>query len=88
MQKIPIVKDELIGKHVTIAQCTDPTWQDVHGVVVDETYQTLVIETKKGKRRIAKQSATFIFHTDCGKLCSVHGSRIQYRPEDRIKKAR
>lgn len=86
MQTVPIVKDELIGKTITIIECTDPTWSKISGVIVDETQQTLVIESQGKQRRIAKRTATFMFDQDPS--TTVHGSRLQYRPEDRIKKAR
>ena len=87
MQRIPTEKDELIGKRVTVTKCTDPTFIGVSGSVIDETKNTLLIQTEKSIKRIAKQSATFEFE-DHGKKAIVEGSRLMYRPEDRIKKAR
>ena len=87
MQHSRVVKDELIGKTVTIKECTDPSWENVSGVIVDETKNTLVIETKGQRRRIAKAIATFVFDVE-GTLVPIKGSRLRYRPEDRIKKAR
>jgi len=87
MQQSHVVKDELIGKTVTIKECTDPTWENVSGVIVDETQHTLVIETKGQRRRIAKGIATFVIDVK-GTPVPIQGSRLQYRPEERIKKAR
>ena len=87
MHTIPLVKDELIGKTVTVTQCSDPTWNDTNGVIIDETKKTLVIETAGRRRRIAKNSATFVIHQNHEQV-PVHGSQLLFRPEDRIKKAR
>ena len=87
MQHTAIVKDELIGRPVTITTCTDPTWANITGVIVDETKNTFLIETKHGCKRVAKHAATFTFDIN-GTPTSVEGSQVAFRPEDRIKKAR
>ena len=87
MQKTPIVKDEIIGRIVTITNCTDPSWIGKSGIILDETKNTFLIEINEQEKRIAKKSATFEFERN-GKKTQVEGSRLIYRPEDRIKKAR
>jgi ribonuclease P protein subunit POP4 len=87
MHTIPLVKDELIGKTVTIIDCTDPTWNNTIGVIIDETQYTFVIETNEHRRQIAKDTATFVFN-EGGEQQRVHGSQLLFRPENRIKKAR
>jgi ribonuclease P protein subunit POP4 len=82
-----IVKDELIGRRVTIKECTDPTWVNRSGIIIDETEKTFLIEIGNKEKRIAKNIATFEFEYH-GKKVTVEGSRLVYRPEDRIKKAR
>ena len=87
MDENRIVKDEFIGRHVKIKECTDPTFVNVSGTVIDETKNTFLIETKDKQKRIAKNTATFEFEYK-GKKITVKGSRLMYRSEDRIKKAR
>jgi len=87
MQNTTIVKDEWIGKHVTITACSDPTWIGVTGVILDETRHTFLIERNQKQKRIAKKTATFEVDED-GKKITVEGVRLLYRPEERIKKAR
>lgn len=87
MEQEPITTDELIGRTVTIIECTDPSWVHQTGLIIDETQQTFLIEIKKKQKRIAKQAATFAFEYH-GKKTIVKGSRLAYRPEDRIKKTR
>jgi ribonuclease P protein subunit POP4 len=79
--------DELIGRRVTVLECTDPSWVNQSGVIIDETQYTFLIEIGKKKKRIAKQTATFAFEYH-DKKTIVKGTRLVYRPEDRIKKTR
>ena len=87
MQKIPIVKEELIGKIVKIKDCRDPNWIGKTGIIIDETKNTFLIEIKNQQRRIAKNIATFEFKHQEEKII-VEGSQLTYKPENRIKKAR
>ena len=87
MDENGIVKDELIGRNVKVKECTDPTFANVSGIVIDETKNTFLIETEDKQKRIAKNTATFEFEYN-GKKTIVKGSRLIYRPEDRTKKAR
>jgi ribonuclease P protein subunit POP4 len=87
MEPDSIASDELIGRTVAIIECTDPTWVNQKGLIIDETQHTFLIEMDKKQKRIAKQTATFAFDYH-GKQTIVKGSRLVYRPEDRIKKTR
>jgi ribonuclease P protein subunit POP4 len=82
-----IVKDELVGRNVTIKECTDPNWINKSGKIIDETKNTFLVEIGNKQKRIAKITAIFEFEYDRKKTI-VEGSRLVYRPEDRIKKAR
>jgi ribonuclease P protein subunit POP4 len=87
MEREPITSDELIGRLVSIIECTDPTWINQSGLIIDETKHTFLIETEKKQKRIAKQTATFAFEYN-GKKTIVKGTRLAHRPEERIKKTR
>ena len=87
MNENRIIKDELIGRFVTIKECTDPAWVNISGIVIDETKKTFLIDVGNRQKRIAKNTAAFEFEFD-GKKTIVEGFRLLYRPEDRIKKAR
>jgi ribonuclease P protein subunit POP4 len=87
MEREPITSDELIGRMVTIIECTDPSWINQSGLIIDETKHTFLIETEKKQKRIAKQTATFAFEYN-GKKTIVKGIRLAHRPEERIKKTR
>jgi ribonuclease P protein subunit POP4 len=87
MEHEPIMSDELIGRMVTIIECTDPSWINLSGLIIDETKHTFLIEIEKNQKRIAKQTATFAFEYHDNKTI-VKGTRLVYRPEERIKKIR
>jgi ribonuclease P protein subunit POP4 len=87
MEHEPIMSDELIGRTVTIIECTDPSWMNLSGFIIDETKHTFLIEIEKKQKRIAKQTATFAFEYR-DKKTIVKGTRLVYRPEERIKKTR
>jgi len=86
MNKKTLTKEELIGQQVTIQECTDPSWINKSGIIIDETKKTFIIEIGNKKKRIAKNTAVFRFE-DYEKTM-LEGKKLTYRPEDRIKKAR
>jgi RNase P/RNase MRP subunit p29 len=52
-------------------------------MIVDETRETIVIESEGVRKVISKRPAKFMF-----KDGEVLGSKIAYRPQDRIKKVK
>lgn len=82
-----LAREELIGLHVTIKECKDPNWINKSGTVIDETKNTFLIEINEKQKKIAKNIAKFEFECD-GKIIVLNGSKLAYRPEDRIKKVR
>lgn len=81
-----LVRHELIGLKVRVAESTDSTQEKISGTVIDETYNTLKIETKKKEKVIPKSNAVFIFTLPNRVRVRVDGSLLADRPEDRIKK--
>lgn len=79
---------ELIGLMVRVSKSSDPGKKGMSGTVVDETRNTLVIETRdKGERRVLpKAECTFRFALPGGEVVEVDGRVIVARPEDRTKK--
>lgn len=82
-----ILSAELIGLRVRVEESTDPTKEWVAGEVVDETRNTLVIETRGGDRTVPKAECKFAFRYE-GEWVGVDGELLVGRPEDRIKKGR
>lgn len=82
-----LIRHELIGLEVKVSKSSDPTKKGLKGKVVDETYNTLKIETKDGKEKIVpKAICVFIFTLPSGTKVEVDGKLLVSRPEDRIKK--
>jgi len=82
-----LVRHELIGLAIKIAESTEKTQKGLKGRVVDETYNTLKIETKEGKEKmVVKQNNVFIFTLPNKLKVQVDGKLLVSRPEDRIKK--
>ena len=80
-----LIKHELIGLTVEIADSTNKFQIGLKGLVVDETKNTLIIETEKGIKKIQKKGSTFIFKISSEKKVKVSGNKIAVRPEDRLK---
>lgn len=82
-----IVRHELISLPVRISKSTDPTLKNLRGKIIDETYNTIKIETKNGKEKIIpKKNTIFIFTLPNRLRVEVDGKVLIGRPEDRIKK--
>ena len=76
-------RGEFIGENVTVSFHSDPTLRGVSGKIINETRETLVIECEGIQKTVSKRPAKFMFEN--GELI---GSRIAYRPQDRIKKVK
>ena len=79
-------KHELIGLEVAIVGSPDPSLVGVRGLIVDETRNTIVVESAGREKRVPKQGTRFRFDVQGG--LEVDGVEILFRPEDRVKKAR
>ena len=77
---------ELIGLNIRILDDTSVTLTDVSGNIINETKNTFLIRTPKGKKMVTKKNATTIgFAIDSG-VCFISGASLIGRPEDRITK--
>lgn len=80
------MKREFIGLEVEVIASSHEGYR-ISGRVVDETKNTLTIESDGKERMIPKSSNEFQF-TYQGKRIAIKGDEIKHRPEDRIKKCR
>jgi len=87
MKEKKLARDELIGRTVTIKNCSDPKWENITGTILDETKNMFLLKVDEGQKKISKKIAKFQFIID-GEKIIIDGSKILYRPEDRIKKIR
>ncbi len=80
-----IVLHELVGLDVSVVKSSDAKQAGIHGTVVDETKNTLVIQTDEGLKHIVKAISTFRFR-EGSKSFIVDGEEINFRSEDRLEK--
>lgn len=82
-----LVRHELIGLQVRIADSANRQQIGLQGRVVDETRNTLTVEIAGHDKRFVKDQCDFSFTLPGSKTrVRVHGQVIVGRPEDRIKK--
>jgi ribonuclease P protein subunit POP4 len=81
-----LARHELIGLRVHVDSNTDPGLVGIEGLVVDETRNTFLLETKRKIVRIAKSNASLIFTLPDGRRARVQGSILISQPENRISK--
>lgn len=80
-----IILHELIGLKVRVKESRDSSREGLGGSVIDETKNTLVVETGDGIKRIPKMGSVFIFYVG-NKSFIVDGREILFRPYERIKR--
>ena len=79
-----IILHEIIGLEIEVLQDSNPNNLNIKGTVVDESKNTLTIESNK-IIRIAKEEAVFLFYLN-GETLKIKGKALLGRPEDRIKR--
>ena len=75
---------ELIGLKAKVAGSTDAGRMEISGKVIDESKNVIVIETKRGVKKVPKAEAEFEFALGKDRT-RINGREICYRPEDRTK---
>ncbi len=80
-----IVLHELIGLKVRVMESQDRSRKGINGVVVDETKNTLVIDTASGRKIVPKLTSTFKFVYGKRNF-TVEGYEINFRPHERLEK--
>lgn len=74
-----IVRGELIGLNV------NAIGENISGKIIDETKNSILIETKKGRKMIMKNNNKFEFIL-LDKRIVIDGKQLALRPEERIKR--
>ncbi|MCX6798750.1 MAG: ribonuclease P protein subunit [Candidatus Diapherotrites archaeon] len=75
---------ELLGLEATVAESTDKSRVGMQGKIVNETKNTLVLETAHGERSLPKREVKLEIALGDEKA-SLDCSEIMQRPEDRVK---
>ena len=81
-----ILAHEWIGLQVAIVESFDPGHRGIVGIVRDETKNTIRIETRGRFLKIPKTGTTFLTTLPTGERLPIQGSKMRFRPEDRVKK--
>jgi len=84
MEKKDFLRHGFIGLQAKIIESKNKTYNNVQGVVVDETKNTLIIKTEGKEKRILKNVCIFEFEVDNKKIV-VDGKNIQKKSIERIK---
>ncbi|MEM3841414.1 MAG: ribonuclease P protein subunit [Candidatus Micrarchaeaceae archaeon] len=80
-----IVLHELVGLYAEVIASKDAAQVGIRGRVIDETKESIVLQTDAGRKRILKRISTFKFIADKN-IFTVEGSEICFRPHERIGK--
>ncbi len=70
----------LIGKHAEVIDAKNKSLVGIKGKIIDETKNTITIETKKGAKKIIKNQVTIKVNDKV-----IEGKKIAKRMEDRLK---
>lgn len=81
-----IILNELIGLKVKVLSSLDKKQRGISGTVIDETKNTLVVETDSGVKSLVKGISEFRFYYG-RKSFKVDGREISFRPHERTGKA-
>jgi len=82
--EVGIVRGEMIGREVRVVGAKNNALCGIEGTVLDETKNSLLIETSSGRKTILKRQVILEF-VHQGRIVRLRGEAIEKRPEDRIK---
>ena len=81
-----VARHELIGLNVEVASSSNPCLVGISGRIVDETRNTILVETSKRELCVPKSSASLVITLPDGQRVKVSGSILVSQPENRIHK--
>lgn len=82
-----VLKTEHIGKSVEITKANNKTLEGIKGKIINETKNTLTIQTNNGEKKLIKDTITIKMKHN-NKTYEINGKLLVNRPEERIKKVR
>ncbi|MCD6367930.1 MAG: ribonuclease P protein subunit [Candidatus Aenigmarchaeota archaeon] len=82
-----LIRHEFIGLEIKVIESKNKNLVGISGKVIDETKNTIKIESRDKKEKIIpKNGNVFEFTLPRNKRVTICGDEIRVRPEDRIKK--
>ena len=85
MRPSDVLKYELIGLHIEVADSQNRDLIGLHGKVVEETRNTLTIQANNKEKKLVKAQVT-LATTIKGKKITINGALLVGKPEERLKK--
>ena len=80
---LEFLSGELIGEKARVIKASGKDFQGIEGIIVDESRNTFVLDTAKGRKRLSKAQCVFFFPS-AG--VTADGRILVSRPEDRTRK--
>jgi ribonuclease P protein subunit POP4 len=80
-----LVNHELIGLRVKIFNCKNPQLNGFEGTVINETKNTLSIQSNNKVKIIPKDISIFHFYLPNDRIVEVNGKILIGKPENRLK---
>jgi ribonuclease P protein subunit POP4 len=80
-----ILRHELIGLKTIVARSSNTLLVGTRGQIVDETRNTVKLNTREGVKMIPKGTVVFRFDLPDGSIVEVEGAKLVGRPENRMK---
>ena len=80
-----ILRHELIGLKTIVARSSNTLLVGTRGQIVDETRNTVKLNTREGVKMIPKGVVVFRFDLPDGSIVEVEGAKLVGRPENRMK---
>jgi len=78
-----ILLHELIGLEAKVIESTNKNIIGIHGTILDETKSMLILDTKKGIKKIQKDHSEWKFSSNFNDII-VQGNKIRKRSHDRL----
>jgi len=81
-----LARHELIGLEVRVEDSSNTGQIGLSGQVIDETRNTLLLETNGRVLRLAKKDTSLVFTLPQGQRVRIYGQVLISQPENRINK--
>lgn len=81
-----IVQHLFIGLKAKVARSSNPSCVGTHGTIVDETRNTFVMMSSRGRITVAKNHSVFHVTLPDATVVEIEGVALVGRPEERLKR--
>ncbi len=84
-----LARHEWIGLKARVEASSDPSQARAEGLIVDETLRTVTLERPSGREAVLQKRGTrMAFELPSGEPWSLDLGALEYRPWDRVKRAK